>query len=103
MGEMRALSAPCILDTEWHGLYWGGTTSGIACGVPSSATATLACVHEHIDEVRICYGCVAEMCQVAGEISCPRCWDSEKGHACCMLVVIDWDSGEKTVVQEAGK
>lgn len=100
-GESATLTAPCNLDVQWLG-YWGNKPSGIACGESSGATVSLACVHEHVDQVRICRGCAADIQQAAGMLTCPRCWDSVQGHACYCLVVIGWDSGEKTTVQEAG-
>jgi hypothetical protein len=95
----ETMTAPCFLDTQWLG-YWGEHPSGVACGDPSSATVRLACVHEHLDEARICSGCAADMQQAEGMITCKSCWDSTGDkHTCYMLVVIDWDSGEKTAVQ----
>jgi hypothetical protein len=94
------LTAACSLDLEWNG-YWGDQPSGIACGEPSDATVTLACIHEHIDEARICWGCASDMQKAAGTITCKSCWNGPERHACHMLVVIGWDSGEKTTVQEA--
>lgn len=100
MTETPTLTAACHLDVQWLG-YWGEKPSGIACGEPSVATVSLGCIHEHIDTVRICAGCAVDFQQAAGMITCPRCWDAEQGHACYCLVVIDWDSGDKTIVQEA--
>ena len=106
MGEpMRVLTeaAPCNLDTQWLGFY-DDQPSGVACGEPSFATVRLACIHEHVDEVRICSGCAVDMQHATGIITCKRCWSSLlRTHACLMLVVIDWDSGEKTIVQEPGR
>lgn len=94
-------SAPCHLDVQWLG-YWGDKPSGIACGGPSSATVSLGCIHEHLDSVRICPACAVDMQDAAGGITCPRCWRWH-GHDCYCLVVIDWDSGEKTTVQEPAR
>ena len=102
MAETVTSTAPCFLDLQWHG-YWGAKLTGIACGEPSSATISFACVHEHVDTGRICDGCAVDMQQAAGAgtLTCPRCWDAPKSaHTCYCLVVIDWDSGEKTIVQE---
>jgi hypothetical protein len=70
------------------------------CTEPPAATVTFACIHEHVDKPRACYGCAAEVQRVAGLLSCPRCDYGPDPHACTCLVVIDWDSGEKTIVQE---
>ena len=92
-------TAACHLDTQWLG-FWGEEPTGTACGEPSFATLSLACVHEHIDTERICWGCAADVQQAKGMLTCKRCWDSDQRHACYVLAVIDWDSGEKTIVQE---
>ena len=97
----NTITATCEFDLEWNG-YWGDTPSGIACGESSFATVSLACVHEHVDRPRACSGCAADVQQATGELTCPRCWNGPQRHACMCLVVIDWDSGEKTIVQEAG-
>jgi hypothetical protein len=97
----ETITAPCMLDEQWLG-FWGEHPSGIACGEPSSATVSLACIHEHVDTVRVCSGCAVDMQYAAGEITCKRCWDAPGlRHACYCFVVIEWDSGEKTIVQEA--
>jgi hypothetical protein len=70
------------------------------CGEPPAATITFACVHEHVDQPRACYGCAAEIQRAAGLLACPRCEDGPEPHKCPCLVVIDWDGGEKTTVQE---
>ena len=93
------LTAPCLLDEDWLG-YWGEQPSGTPCGEPSFATVSLGCVHEHLDSVRICWGCAADVQQAKGMLTCPHCWNGPERHACYMLVVIDWDSGEKTIAQE---
>lgn len=93
-------SAPCHLDVQWLG-YWGGKPSGIACGEPSSATVSLGCIHEHLDSVRICPACAVDMQHAAGCLTCLRCWNGPERHDCYCLVVIGWDGGEKTTVQEA--
>lgn len=95
-------AAPCNLDEQWLG-FWGEPPSGIPCGEPSSATVSLACVHEHLDNERICPGCAVDMQHAAGMITCKRCWDSDQSHTCFCLVVIDWDSGEKTIAQEPNR
>jgi predicted amidophosphoribosyltransferase len=97
------MTTPCVLDLEWHARYWGGEPAGVACGEPSFATVSLACVHEHVDRPRVCWGCAADMQQAKGMLTCPRCWNGPESHKCLCLVVIDWDSGEKTVVQEPGR
>jgi hypothetical protein len=95
----ETVTAPCALDSEWLG-NWGEQPSGTACGESSFATVSLACVHEHLDTMRICWGCAATVQQAKGIMTCPRCWTaSPRRHACYMLVVIDWDSGEKTIAQ----
>jgi hypothetical protein len=68
-------TAPCNLDEQWLG-FWGIPPTGVACGEPSNATVTLACVHEHVDAERICAGCAADMQQAAGEMTCKRCWEA---------------------------
>ena len=95
----ETLTAPCGLDEDWLG-FWGEQPSGSACGEPSFATVSFACVHEHIDTVRICRGCAVDVQRAKGMLTCKRCWDSGQRHACYMLVAIDWDSGEKTIAQE---
>lgn len=80
----------CNLDTQWLG-FWGERPSGIAC------------VHEHIDTERICSGCAVDVQMANGMLTCKRCWDSDQRHPCYMLVVIDWDSGEKTIAQEPNR
>jgi hypothetical protein len=97
-----ALAGPCVLDVQWLG-YWGEQPTGIACGEPSFATVSLACPHEHADTARICPGCAVDVQKAHGMLTCKRCWDAPgRRHKCMMLVVIDWDSGEKTIAQEAG-
>jgi hypothetical protein len=93
------IGALCGLDEQWLG-YWGELPTGVACGEPSTATVTLACVDQHVDAVRICRDCAVDVQQAAGTLTCKRCWDGDPKHACYMRVVIDWDSGEKTIVQE---
>jgi hypothetical protein len=95
-----AVAVSCTLDVQWIG-FWGEQPSGVACGEPSFATMSLACPHEHLDKARICPGCAVDAQRAAGMLTCPHCWDGPERHACLMLVVIDWDSGEKTIVQEA--
>jgi hypothetical protein len=90
----------CVFDLEWHAAYWGGKPTGIACGEPSFATVSLACIHEHVDRPRACWGCASDVQQARGTLTCPRCWDGLESHKCLCLVVIDWDSGEKTIVQD---
>ena len=51
--------------------------------------------------MRVCPACASDMQKATGELTCLRCWNGEDRHVCYMLVVIDWDSGEKTTVQEA--
>jgi hypothetical protein len=97
-----ASAAPCFLDTQWLG-YWGEHPSGIACGDPSEALVTLACIHEHVDQARICSGCAVDMQQAKGFITCKQCWDGAERHSCYMAVVITWNSGEKTIVQEGDR
>lgn len=97
------LAASCNLDQNWLGWY-GGKPAGIACGEPSAATLTLGCLHEHVDTIRICYGCSADVQQAARKITCKQCWGDrfeDPGAACWPRAVIDWDSGEQTVVQAA--
>lgn len=93
------LTATCLFDTG----FGCDTATGIACGEPSSATVSFACIHEHLNRVRICYGCAADVQRADGLLGCPRCWESPVPHDCATLVVIDWDSGEKTIVQEASR
>ena len=73
------------------------------CGERSVAVITFACVHEHVNLVSACAGCCAEVQQCTGILICPRCEDGPGPHECLCLVVIDWDSGEKTIVQEPGR
>ena len=95
------LTAPCGLDEQWLG-FWGEQPTGIACGEPSNAIVKFACVHEHVDCARICWDCALDIQQARGLMTCKPCWDSgDQRHACQTLVVIEWDSGEKTIVQEA--
>lgn len=75
----------------------------VPCLESPAATITFACVHEHVDQPRACYGCAAEVQRAAGMLGCPRCEDGPGSHPCLCLVIIDWDSGEKTVVQEPGR
>jgi hypothetical protein len=97
---------PCDLDENWLGWH-GFDPTGIACGKPSVATLTLVCLHEHIDTVRVCAECGADV-QTAGslcQITCKRCWGDhfqDSGHACWMQVSFNWDSGGHTVAQTAG-
>lgn len=102
MAETATEADPCFLDIEWFG-YWGAKPTGIACAEPSVGKISFACVHEHLDQGPICAGCAADAQQAAGQFTCPRCWDATRGHVCRMLVVIDWDSGEKTIVQEVAR
>lgn len=93
------VTAPCAFDIEWNG-YYGDRSTGITCGDPSAATVTVACVHEHIDKPRACTGYALDVACAAGEITCPHCWNGPDRHDCYGLVVIEWDSGERTTVQE---
>lgn len=75
---------------------------GGPCEDGSQATVRWACVHEHMSEFRVCWPCAADIQQVAGQMVCRRCEEArEQPHSCHPRVVIDWDSGEKTIVQEA--
>jgi hypothetical protein len=90
---------PCRLDLQWDSLAEQPT--GIPCGEPSFATATFACLHEHVYKVRICPACAVDLQAVTGVICCPGCFSTlEHSHDCRCLVVVDWDNGEKTTVQE---
>jgi hypothetical protein len=97
-----AVAVTCHMDTRWDG-YWGEKPAGIACGEPSAATVSFACIHEHLDRVRICAGCAVNIQHAAEHLTCPHCWNGPEQHDCYCLVVIDWDSGEKTIVQEASR
>jgi hypothetical protein len=88
----------CVLDTKWLG-FWGQEPSGVACGEPSDATASLGCAHEHADVIRVCSACAADIQQASGELTCKRCWDGPGRHACYMLVTIKWYSGDRVIVQ----
>jgi hypothetical protein len=93
------------MDISWFNEVTGTRPAGMACGEPSIGTSTYACVHEHVSIVPVCAGCAVDLQQAADHLTCPFCAYSEKAedtHDCYCLVVIDWDSGERTVVQEAG-
>lgn len=71
------------------------------CEKPSMGTITFACPHEHIDIVRACTGCAAEVQRGAGELICPRCdAHEERSHECLMAITITWDDGTVTPVQD---
>lgn len=95
-GDLCLMSA---VDLQPHRLG-GWIAEPVPCPELPAATISFACVHEHIDRPRACYGCAAEIQRAAGMLCCPRCEDGPHMHACPCLVVIDWDSGEKTVVQD---
>lgn len=95
--------ASCVMDLDWHARWEGAKPSGIACGEPSAADYTAACVHEHLDTVRICAACAVDVQYASGTLTCPHCWLGSVPHACLNLAVIEWDSGERTVVQEADR
>jgi hypothetical protein len=100
---MSPTTVPCALDQNWLGWY-GSKPTGVACGKPAVSALTLGCFCEHVDTVRICAGCGADV-QSAGaarQITCKRCWGDRPegpGHACWMRATIDWDSGGQTLVQ----
>jgi hypothetical protein len=71
-----------------------------SCDEPAMATIIFGCAHEHIDRPRSCAACAVDVQHCAGDMICPHCRDGTAPHVCMCLVVIDWDSGEKTIVQE---
>ncbi len=71
-----------------------------SCDEPAMATITFACIHEHVDQPRSCASCAVDVQHCAGDMICPHCRDATVPHVCMCFVVIDWDSGEKTIVQE---
>ena len=92
---------PCILSATDFETNGPGTVE-IACGEPSLAVATFACVHEHIDVVYACAGCSIDLQRASGLIVCPRCEDAEQSHECFPSVHITWhDASGVTKVQEA--
>lgn len=80
----------------------GDSCAGVTCDEPSVATVTAACVHEHVAVDRCCAAHAVVIQREAPDIICGGCRDAgEAAHECVPRVVIDWDSGEKTIVQEA--
>lgn len=78
--------------------------AGVTCDEPSVATVTSACVHEHVSTEQCCADHAVVIQREASDIICGGCRDAGKdAHECIPLIVIDWDSGEKTIVQEAGR
>jgi hypothetical protein len=91
----------CMLSAADIRDNWPGT-SVVFCGEPPIGTITFACIHEHVNQVSACATCAVEIQRCAPDIVCPRCEDGPEPHECLCLVVIDWDSGEKTIVQQPG-
>jgi hypothetical protein len=102
MSEVDELTeaAPCDLDANWPGSR-EQPMADVACGEPSIGTAVSACLHEHVDRTPLCAGCAVDIQQAAGTLMCPHCWMGGERHDCYLLIVIEWDSGEKTIVQAA--
>lgn len=99
-------TAPPATVTDPCRLPWGWEHDGRGqvCGEPSTAVLSTACRHEHVDTgIRICWPCAADVQQAAGLLACVHCREGRRPHICYLLVVIEWDSGEKTIVQEADR
>jgi hypothetical protein len=92
-------STYCLMPAADIRDNWPGTAA-VFCGEPPAGVITFACIHEHVNRTAACAGCAAEIQRAAGLLTCPRCEDGPEPHECLCLVVIDWDSGEKTIVQE---
>jgi hypothetical protein len=73
----------------------------VTCGAPSVGVLVMACVHEHVETPGICAACAAEIQRAGPGWLCSLCDDGPQAHPCEPFVVIEWDSGEKTVVQAA--
>ena len=95
--------ADVVFDTETTACGLASFEAGVpvTCDETPIGTLVMACVHEHVEKLPVCVGCGAEVQRGAGEWGCSACAENDKEpHPCLPLVVIEWDSGEKTVVQE---
>jgi len=70
------------------------------CDEEAACTITFACIHEHIDRPRACSGCVVDVQRCAPDLLCTPCQGCEQPHDCPVEVLLEWDSGDKTIVQE---
>jgi hypothetical protein len=88
------MNATCTMSATDPRDNWPSTPL-VACGEPSVAVISFACVHEHVNRASACAGCCAEIQQCTGILSCPCCED-DAGHECLLAYVIEWVSGEVT-------
>jgi hypothetical protein len=72
----------------------------VTCGETTIGVLTSACVHEHVERIRVCAGCAAEVQRAGPGWGCCLCDDGPAPHQCEPLVAIDWDNGGRVVVQE---
>jgi hypothetical protein len=74
------------------------------CGEPSVGVVVAACMHEHVNRRPVCAACAVELQRGWGPFNpytCQHCFESPQSHDCFPLVMIEWDSGERTIVQKA--
>jgi hypothetical protein len=85
----------CTLsEGDWHTNGPGKTP--MACGEPTVALASFACVHEHVARAAACMTCAAELQRAAGLLVCPQCEDGPEPHECLEKVRVEWFTGEVT-------
>jgi hypothetical protein len=60
------------------------------CGEPAGAIIRAACIHEHVGEAVVCWGCLAEERRTADEEEwlCVRCAEGPDPHDCPMPQVV---------------
>jgi hypothetical protein len=88
MGGLCSMAAVRLMDDWARGIPVCG-------GQPAAATITLACIHEHIDENRICAACATWILCDSAILGCAKC----PSECCPCDVRIAWDGGPVKVVQ----
>ena len=85
---MDQISPTCTAADDWD--VWGQRDPGplTACGEPTMAVLTQACVHEHVDRVFLCATCAAELQRTADLLICRHC--EQAGHECPVTIKIEW-------------
>jgi hypothetical protein len=84
---------PVPVDAAGHprcerSLNWTGKLPH--CGEPAVALTRAMCLHEHLGEGYICWGCLAEMRQFCEdtEWECQACGEGPEPHGCPMPITV---------------